>query len=1293
MYTYEEALNDSIKYFNGNELSGKIFVDKYALRDNDNNILENTPDSMHKRMAKEFARIEKNKFKKPYSEEYIYELFKYNEHIIPQGSPSFGIGNNYQTASISNCFVLESPKDSYGGICKTDEELVQLSKRRGGVGIDLSNLRPKGSLTLNSSRTSTGIKSWMNRYSNSIREVGQNGRRGALMLTLSVHHPDIIDFITAKNNDTDVTGANISTRLSNEFLTALENDEEYELRFPIDSDNVVRKIKAKEVWDLIIHNAWARGEPGVLFWDNIIEDSVPDCYSDYKSVSTNPCLTGNMLIATADGRNAVSIKQLVNEGKDIPVYSLNKETGLVEIKIGRNPRITGFNKQIIRVHLDNNSYLDVTENHQFILKDGNIKEGKDLVNGDSLPKFSKREYKFSTDSTNTYYRINCDLNDYKKEVLEHRLIAKFNNPELWNSIYNEEKQNGWISGGLVVHHKDYNGLNNTPSNLELMNFRDHCKLHASYDTQGEKNGRYSGFTNQDIENFALKITKKTGRRVSYDEWIDYCNKEGIPKSFSGFRHDWFKTPKELLIFCANELGFENTEYDPRVIKTLNLMLKNGYKAKIINGKVFVDRVCETCKQNFLINHLRREQCFCSNNCSIQHVIKTDGYKNSKETIRETKSRKQDLVKNKQAKIYSDLKFSLNRDPLMKEWEKSCKGNNVPYRVGRKLKYAFKNFQEVKAAGDNYNHKVVKIEYLEEKQNVYNITIDDNHTLAVITSTENGYSGIYTLQCGEIILSAYDSCRLLVLNLMKFVNKPFSKEIVNQFNFNKFYESVQIAQRLMDDLVDLELEKINTIITKIKKDPEDSIIKANELSLWKKVKSACENGRRTGLGITALGDAIAACGIQYGTDESIEFVNKIYQILKFGSYRASTDMAKELGHFPVWDWEKEKNNPFLNRIKDEDIYLGQEGFFESCQLSVFEKYSVSGKGLYEDIVKYGRRNIANLTTAPVGTISTQCSYVVGEKRYFSTTSGIEPNYTDKPFTRRKKGNPGDDSFRSDFVDQSGDHWMEFDVFHTGIQAWMENNPGEDVKNSPYNNANADQIVWTQRVKLQAAAQKHVDHSISSTVNLPNDIKKEEVAKIYNMAWKSGCKGITVYRDGCRTGVLVKKDTKEIKLEQSLTNATKRPKILPCDIYNISVSNNKYTVVVGLLDNNPYEVFCVANYIDKHKHGELIKAGKGKYVIKTSDGDLELSEHLEDDTQNALLRMVSTSLRHGASIKFVTEQLQKTKGDLTSFTKCVARALKKYIKDGDNSSEKCECGNQLVYQEGCLTCKSCGYSKCG
>ena len=831
-YTYEEALKNSEQYFNGNDLSAKIFVDKYALRDEQGRILEDTPEKTHRRLAKEFARIEAGKFKEPYSEEYLFSLFDRFLHIIPQGSPTFAIGNNHQIASASNCFVVESPEDSYGGICKTDQELVQISKRRGGVGLDLSKLRPKGAITKNSSRSSTGIKSWMQRYSNSIREVGQSGRRGALMLTVSCHHPDVVDFITAKNNDTDVTGANISVRLSDEFLNAVETNADYELRFPVDSTEpkISTKVSARSIWNLIIKNAWSRAEPGILFWDNIIKESIPDCYEFFKTISTNPC-------------------------------------------------------------------------------------------------------------------------------------------------------------------------------------------------------------------------------------------------------------------------------------------------------------------------------------------------------------------------------------------------------------------------------------------------------------------------GEITLSANDSCRLLVINLMKFVKNPFSN--IADFDFIEFYKSAQIAQRLMDDLVDLELEKIQAIIDKIETDPERNEIKQAELNLWKKMYSAAEKGRRTGLGITALGDVIAAVGIKYGTDASIEFTEKIYQILKFGSYRASVDMAKELGPFPEWNWEKEKNNPFLLRIKNENPVI----YEDESPMEVL----VSGKALDEEMAKYGRRNIANLTTAPVGSMSMLAGYEFFEWTIFGTSSGIEPIYTWKPYTRRKKGNPGDNNFRSDFVDQNGDHWMEFEVNHGGIEAWKflwGNTSDPDVfeKKCPYYGGSAEEIVWTQRVKLQAAAQKHVDHSISSTVNLPNDVSEEEVAKIYNEAWKSGCKGITVYRDGCRTGVLVKKEDKKSDESISQINAPKRPKELKCDIYNISVKKEKYTVIVGLLGGLPYEVFCVSDYIDKHKHGTLIKNGKGDYIVKTDDGEVSLSNYLEDDTQNALLRLISTSLRHGASIHFIVEQLQKTKGDFTSFNKCIARALKKYINDGTNSTEKCTCGSELIYQEGCLTCKSCGFSKC-
>jgi ribonucleoside-diphosphate reductase alpha chain len=815
MYSYQEALEDSKNYFSNEELPAKVFIDKYALRDNSGNILESNPSQTHRRLAKEFARIEKNKFQDPMTEDEIFDLFYKFNALIPQGSPIAAIGNPHQFLSSSNCFVLDSPVDSYGGILKTDQELVQISKRRGGIGIDLSNLRPTGSPTLNSSRTSTGIRSWMNRYSNSIREVGQGGRRGALMLTLSVHHPDIVDFITAKDDGVSVTGANISVRVSDEFLEAVKNNIEYELRFP---KMETKMVSAKEIWDKMMFSAWNRAEPGILFWDRIKSESPADCYENFQTVSTNPC-------------------------------------------------------------------------------------------------------------------------------------------------------------------------------------------------------------------------------------------------------------------------------------------------------------------------------------------------------------------------------------------------------------------------------------------------------------------------GEITLSPNDSCRLLAINLFSCIVNPYYED--SYFDFKKLYDLAITGQRLLDDLIDLEIEKINEIIAKIKKDPEDKEVKQLEIDLWKKILKACENGRRTGLGITAIGDVIAANGLKYGSDESIAFVEKVYKTLKFGSYKSSVEMAKELGPFPDWDWDKEKDNPFLLRIKDECIDLDNP-------LGV-----MLGKTLYEDMSKYGRRNIANLTTAPTGTISILAGIKIIETWYHNISSGIEPVYL-LAMTRRKKGNPGDKEFRSDFVDPNGDHWMEFTVYHSPLQGWMDVTGNTEIDEScPYVGATAPEIDWVQRVKLQSAAQRHVDHSISSTVNIPNETTQEEVEKIYRAAWENGCKGVTIYRDGCRTGVLIKKEESKILR----TNATKRPKSLKCDIHTISVNKNKFTVIVGLLEGSPYEVFCVKDYIETAKHGELIKLNKSKYKLVSEEHQIELSNLLDDDAQNALMRMMSAALRHGADIQFIVEQLQKTNGDMTSMSKSVARALKKYIKDNTYSNEKCSCGEKLIYQEGCLVCKSCGYSKCG
>lgn len=876
-YSYDEALAASLAYFNGEELSARVFVDKYVLRNKDNELLEKTPDDMHRRLANEFARIEAIKFKDPLSFDTIYSYFKNYSKIIPQGSPIFGIGNKEQNVSLSNCFVVPSPADSYGGIMQTDQHIVQISKRRGGIGYDISELRPADILVSNAAKTTSGAISFMHRFSATCREVCQDGRRGAMMMSISVHHPQVEEFATVKNDEKSVTGANISIRLTDEFLKAVEDDTEYEQRWPVETEQyenigpvdmsrpkrelgkkikvkpkISKMVKARDVWKKIIHSAWFRAEPGILFWDNILKESPADCYQHlgFKTISTNPC-------------------------------------------------------------------------------------------------------------------------------------------------------------------------------------------------------------------------------------------------------------------------------------------------------------------------------------------------------------------------------------------------------------------------------------------------------------------------GEIPLSAYDSCRLMAINLMHCVKNAFTKDAY--FDFKELYETAQITQRLMDDLVDLELEAIDKIIAKIKADPEPDNIKRTELELWENVKKSCCDGRRTGTGITALGDVMAALGIQYGSDQSISTTEHIYQTLKFGSYRSSVDMAKELGPFPIWDWELEKDNPFIGRIKDEVILLSDvrenNKYFEFKDIrKLDERFSslvISGKELYKDIKKYGRRNIANLTSAPTGTISTQASIQLIStkpepfvyKLFWGTTSGIESAWKDE-YDRFKKVCPGDEGVRVDFVDQSGDSWMKFPVYHSGVKAWMYANGVNDPSGNPYKGSTANEINWVQRVKLQAAAQKHVDHSISSTINLPNDVKEEEVAKIYEAAWKAGCKGITVYRDGCRTGVLVDKS----KSETIISTVGERPKDIPCDVHHITVKGKQYFVLVGLVDNKPYEVFAGKNgFIDKDiKTGVISRKKKGLYkVVFEDDSELSPITACCDEHEETITRLTSLALRTNADMHLIVQQLEKVNGEMSGFAKSLSRGLKKYIPDGtEEKGEECpQCNKQtIIRSEGCKSCKTCGWSKC-
>ena len=830
MEDYEKVIRESIDYFSGDELAANVFTTKYALVTSSGKYQEKTPDDMHIRLAKEFARIEK-KYPNPLSEAEIYGLFKNFKYIVPQGSPMSGIGNNHQVQSISNCFVIDSPCDSYGGILKTDQELVQIAKRRGGVGFDISSIRPRGLATSNAAKTTDGISVFMERFSNSCREVAQGGRRGALMLTISVHHPDIQSFINIKRDLKKVTGANISIRLTDEFLNAVKNKENFHLRFPVeetDNPTIESYVDAQSVWHEIIESAHAAAEPGLLFWDT----------------------------------------------------------------------------------------------------------------------------------------------------------AKQYTP---SDIYEEE-------------------------------------------------------------------------------------------------------------------GFGSTSTNP---------------------------------------------------------------------------------------------------------------------------------------------------------------------------------------CGEIILSPYDSCRLMVVNLLSFVKNSFSKEA--KFDYNLMAEVVQKAQRLMDDMVDLEIEQVEKILQKIENDPESDSVKKIEKDLWLDIESQARRGRRTGLGVTAVGDTLAALGIQYGSEESIEIVEKFYKTLALNSYYSSCVMAKERGAFEVHNHDKESGHPFLERI-----------WSESPEIREMSR-------------KYGRRNIALTTTAPAGSVSVLTQ----------TTSGIEPAFM-LHYTRRKKLTGQDANARVDFIDDSGDKWQEYTVYHHGFNKWMQHTNELDpdsiaglgsealVTMSPYAGATANEIDWVAKVKMQAAAQKWVCHAISNTTNLPADADVETVKKVYMTGWELGCKGVTVYRDGCRSGVLVseKPDT-----SFQTHSAPARPETLDCSIHHATIKGEAWTILVGLMDGRPYEVMGgLQKYIEipkKYRKGVIVKY---PYKTKNSRYDLVIGKNgdsfvikdivsvFDNPNHAGFTRTISLALRHGAPIQYVVEQLHKDiEMDMFSFSKVIARVLKSYIKDGTvpgkTVCENCNSQDSLVYQEGCVMCKSCGHGKCG
>lgn len=1302
IYSEEEVYQASLEYFGGDELAAKVFVDKYALRDSDLNLVEKTPEDMHRRIAKEFARIEKNKFKNPYSEEEIFNFLDRFKRGVMQGSPMYGIGNPYQYVSIGNCFVLPSPLDSYLSILHTDTQITQISCRRGGVGWDVSMLRPNGMKVRNAARTTSGTIEFMKRFSNTIREVGQHGRRGASLQSISCYHPEIMNFIKVKQDLKEVTGSNISVQFTDEFMDAVINDKSINLRFPCTPEHAEKlgrkypeyeeKANAKEIWKEFIHSAWLMAEPGCMFIDNVHKDS-PGVPYGHKEVSSNPCLTGETLVYVADGRGSVSIGQLAEEGVDVDVFCLDENEN-ISIRKMRNPRKTGERVPVFKITLDSGDVIRATENHKFKLKDGNYKEVKDLQKGDSLnliTKFESSIQKFITnkDRSQDYFWINNGK--FSNNKAEHRIIAEYHLGRK-------------LKKGEVVHHKDFNSKNNTPLNLEVLPKEEHDAIHResmignknpmckakiewneekwnaykknmSLAVSGENNGRFSGISNKEIQEHAIKLTKKLNKRFSAIDWANYAKENNIIQQFSSYRTKNLGTIRELALWAAKECNLYGYDLDQRIMKTYKKAIAQDYVTYIENNEVLVEKTCENCKEKFKVSYFNREISFCGHICSLQKIAiknKENDYKG----IKNFYSNKAKITKEKQAKVFSDLKFNLGRQPTLKEWEMACIKEGIPFRLN--TKNGFKNLSELQEASMVYNHKVVSVE-IDGYEDVYNGTVDEFHNFFVggwESKTADGkvkINYINNLNCGEQYLPPYASCRLILLNLYGYVKNKFTPEAY--FDFDSFKNDVKMLQRLGDDLVDIEIECVDKIINKIKSDPEPEEIKRVGIELWENVKKTALLDRRTGCGITGLGDVVAALGMRYASEESIDFIEELQKTYALEAYRSSVEMAKELGAFPQFDPKLDKQSGFVQKIAEADPEL------------------------FKEMQKYGRRNMVLLTIAPAGSVSCLTQ----------TSSGLEPVFN-LSYMRRKKGNPGDKGFRVDFTDENGDHWMHFDIYHKGFKDWMEVSGKTSVEESPYYKSTANDIDWINRVKLQSKLQKWIDNSISSTINLPKDTTEEMVSEIYLAAYKYGCKGVTIYREGCRDGVLVNTEPVSPEVVESKSNAIvktkapKRHKIMKADVYHPTAKGIRYYVAVGLMSDEPYEVFVGLNHNNEGdpiipksvSGGEIVKHARGKYDLIVEEETYPLTNGHSDPNADALTRMISTALRHGASIEFVVAQLEKTKGgDLQSFSRILARTLKKYIKDGSavTGATCSECHQEtMIYSDGCHLCQSCGASKC-
>jgi ribonucleotide reductase alpha subunit len=1202
IYAYEDVQRNSIAYFKGDTLAGEVFAGKYALQDLKGQFYELTPTDMHWRLAREFARME-SKYPNPMSELEIFNLFSDEDDdsfgsLIPQGSPMSAIGNPFQTQTPANCYVIPSPLDSYGGIMRTDQQFAQIMKRRGGVGTDISTLRPNKSPARNAARSSTGITSFMERFSNTCNEVGQGGRRGAEMLTVSVHHPDIFDFVRIKRDLKKVTGANISVRLSDEFMEAVRDGGKVQLRFPV-GKNVPHEIEtyvdAKELWDEIITSAWSCAEPGLLFWDQIIRESPADIYSDFgfETLATNPCVTEDTWVLTKEGPRQVK--------------TLLGRTFEAQLSVGAFPSTEeGFfhtgKKPVFLVKTHRGYAVKATADHKVLTLQG--------------------------------WKTVSELSDTDSIVVEQH--TNFS----WGPT--GEFDVGWLLGSLFG-----------DGNLEV---------------SGTANLDYWGGSRYQMRDAAV------GRlRANFACRSDLGIGEGQVE------YDRVRVRSAALYMHAVELGMFDPQTREKVISPQLEIGSSSFCAGVLSGWFDADGGVQGIHEKGFSIRLGSSKLAAL--YAAQRMLSRLGILSTVYPERRPAGSRS-LPDGRGG--YKDYICEADHELTITGKSMRVFADRVGFTDPEKRASLEQVFSEYKNGpyAERWSSRVVEILPLGE-EDVYDAQIFGEHAFDA--------NGLHVHNCGEIPKCAYDSCRLLVNNLRKFVRNAYTPQAF--FDFDGYRETVIKAMRLMDDLVDLDIEAIDKILTKVNDDPEPDEVKAVERELWQNIRRMAEMGRRTGLGPTALGDTLAALGVRYGTPEAVDWTERLYKAQCLAAYRGSITLAKERGAFSIFDWEREKDHVFLKRVLDADPTLEA------------------------DWKKYGRRNIAILTTAPTGSVSIMTQ----------TTSGCEPAFM-LWYTRRKKINPSDFNARVDFTDAMGVKWQEYKVYHHGFKEWMAvtGKTEADVEESPYWKATSADVDWVMKVDMQAAAQRWIDHSISSTTNMPREATKELVSEVYMRGWTSGCKGLTVYRDGSRDGVLITErkvespeDAYEViaksgKLPTRIisTNAPKRPKELPCDIHRSTVKGDQYMVLIGLLDGKPYEIFCgLSEHIEvpkKFKSGILIKNGKSKEGVSIYDLSIPVGEDeklvfkdvatlFDNPTHGAFTRTISLALRHGVPVSFLCEQMRKDRhSDMFSFSTVIARVLaKNYISD-DTEAKGLTCkacnGTNVAYQEGCLTCKDCGSSKC-